>query len=61
MERGRVFFLTCKDGFESAEENEKVMKSRVPRILAGKPLRHAVELCNTQVFARLCVCVCVCE
>lgn len=48
-----VVFLTCKDEFESVEENVEVMKSCVGRLLAGKPCRHAVELCNVQVFVRV--------
>lgn len=44
---------------QGGEENEKVMKSGVGRILAGKPFRHAVELYNMQVFARGGVCECV--
>lgn len=35
-----------------------VIKSCVEKILAGKPSRHAVELCNVQVFSWVCVCVC---
>lgn len=38
-----------------------VIKSSVGRILAGKPSRHAAELCNVQVFARVYVFVCVWE
>lgn len=38
-----------------------LMKSCVGRILAGKSSRHAFGLCNVQVFARVCMCVCVWE